>query len=45
MITSRPKGTASGQTMTFERIELGVAIDDARFRMPAQSKGETEQNP
>lgn len=34
-IESGPKGVPQRQRIAFDKLELGVAIDDARFRMPA----------
>ncbi len=34
-IEQRPKGAPQGMTITVEKVELGVAIDDEIFRMPA----------
>lgn len=33
-IEQKPKGAPSGATITVEKIELGIAIDDAIFAMP-----------
>lgn len=37
-IESRPKGAPAGQVFTFEKIELDVTVDDARFKMPEVKK-------
>jgi outer membrane lipoprotein-sorting protein len=37
-ITSKAKGTPSGQTITIDKVELNVPIDDAVFAMPEVAK-------
>jgi hypothetical protein len=37
-IDSGPKDAAQRQRIRFEKIELGVPIDDARFKMPARGR-------
>lgn len=39
-IEQKPKGAPSGAMITIEKIELGVAIDDAVFAMPAKKAEE-----
>ncbi len=39
-ITSKAKGMPMGQTITFQKIELDVPIDDARFAMPEKKAAE-----
>jgi outer membrane lipoprotein-sorting protein len=33
-IQQKPKGSPQGQTITFEKVELNVDLDDSRFKMP-----------
>lgn len=38
-IEQKPKGAPAGSTITIEKIELNVPIDDAVFKMPAPAAG------
>lgn len=49
-IEQKPKGAPAGATITVEKVELGVAIDDAIFAMPApkpevKSDAKAEEKP
>jgi len=41
-IESKPKGASQGQTITFEKIELNVELDDSQFVMPEVEEAEAE---
>jgi outer membrane lipoprotein-sorting protein len=44
-IEQRPKGAPQGATITVEKVELGVAIDDAIFVMPPKPEAKPEEKP
>jgi len=44
-IEQKPKGAPQGATITVDKIELGVAVDDTAFAMPAKTEPKPADKP